>query len=617
MSAPTSKLTSGVSLFEGRPPQLPERAIEVDLGRAIPNAFGGLRRVIGALEQVAPEAVRGAAEKTRPEWNRLLPGTFTDAPPLEDVAVTPSERRLHRESEQMFRVLNAGARAILAALEQTGRPLVLRNAGATDLLTLRGLMRAAEWGRLRPAAPGIWLSEWSAQPGKTSVRYARRRKLSLEKLAQRLRAVPAADALANGGTGANVVAVDAGPAEDSEHRYLRLALDPSGSATARMAAALHGVRACFFSTNYDGALLSAEVGLSLLDSGAKIDRTELERTFAQLDDPAFAIGTLELDATSLGDEEELRSLLLRNIAHVSVFNGDFDEAFSLYEAALGCRTAPERQAMSRMFRALTMVKRLNQLDKAQAELNAGLQILEGRSGADAALQEGWLRNLLALTLFMQKDMDGAMAEEHRAMACMQGLKDHSAAHLITNLVSNISVLHEAAKQYDVALATWAVYEQVSIQWGTAFFKHHRFRRAGLHRLTGNVDAALADCEEAYRLSGELGDHFHRQAIGAEVGRWMLDLGRPEEARRWFARAVEHARIEGEPQRLGEALAGLAISGGDATLAEAKQALAATSTYPNEAQKLANALDSGDPAAIRTTLPAPRTKLNRPFDPVNL
>lgn len=98
---------------------------------------------------------------------------------------------------------------------------------------------------------------------------------------------------------------------------------------------------------------------------------------------------------------------------------------------------------------------------------------------------------------------------------------------------------------------------------------------------------------------------------------MLDLGRPEEARRWFARAVEHARIEGEPQRLGEALAGLAISGGDATLAEAKQALAATSTYPNEAQKLANALDSGDPAAIRTTLPAPRTKLNRPFDPVNL
>ena len=77
-------------------------ALEVDAGVALPVAFGGLRKILQACEDAAPDAVRSLARQRPSEWNRLFPGSQAGAPNLTDLALTPSERRLHRESEEIF-----------------------------------------------------------------------------------------------------------------------------------------------------------------------------------------------------------------------------------------------------------------------------------------------------------------------------------------------------------------------------------------------------------------------------------------------------------------------------------------------------------------------------------
>jgi hypothetical protein len=57
--------------------------------------------------------------------------------------------------------------------------------------------------------------------------------------------------------------------------------------------------------------------------------------------------------------------------------------------------------------------------------------------------------------------------------------------------------------------------------------------------------------------------------------------------------------------------------GQTDFSEAVRIAEAASTYPEQARKLAGALATGDGAAVRNLLPKPRTKLNRPFDLVNL
>src|SRR5947207_6483149 len=81
----------------------PTEWFAVDVRCEVPVAFESLRRLCIAMEtEIAPDEMAELSAEHQPEWNRLFPGRF-DAPPLEEIALSPSERRLHRESEQVFR----------------------------------------------------------------------------------------------------------------------------------------------------------------------------------------------------------------------------------------------------------------------------------------------------------------------------------------------------------------------------------------------------------------------------------------------------------------------------------------------------------------------------------
>ncbi|XXF76939.1 tetratricopeptide repeat protein [Myxococcaceae bacterium GXIMD 01537] len=591
---------------------LPARAVEVDAAVSLPVAFAGLRKVLQALAAHAPEVMKDAARRRPAEWNRLFPGSVAGVADLADLALTPSERRLHRESEQVLWVLNVAARAVLDALRESGRTLVVRRAGACDLVSLRGLMRAVECSRLEPGPCPIVFSGWGWRGVNAARLFEQRRRGALLVLRERMR-LESFD-LTEGGTHEGALE----PALDPEGAYLRCVVDGGLSAERRVAAALLAVRACFFSSNYEGTLLAAEQGLRLLDaSGASFSPGRVESEWDSLDAPEHATPAVEIDRGSLGEVPVLRALLLRSIGVVQVYTGEHDAAMESFGRGLECRVGPEGLGQLRMFRALTRIKRMGQVALAREELEAGLSPLEGRDAPDTRLQEGWLRNVLALTCFQEKKLEAALEEEKRAMRCVRDLHDPSATHLKINLISNVSVLQETARQLDDAITTWRRFERISSQWGTNFLKHHRYRLGGLQLGAGQREEAGASYAEAYTSAATLGDHYHQQSIAAELGRLHLDEGRHEEARQWFQRALDSAREVGEPLRVAESLAGAALAAGQAEFGEALRAASADSTHPAVARKLAEALARGDGAATQALLPGPRSKLNRPFDLVNL
>lgn len=585
--------------------------VEVDVSAAVPVAFTGMRRLLAELESAAPEIVRRHSERAPAEWNRFFPGAKGDAPDLSDLALSPSERRLHRESEQVFRLLNFAARVILDVLAQTQRPLLVRNAGASDLLSLRGLMRAVEWGRLEKLDHLIRFADWDRRPTHSSKIFGERRKSYLLELGRRLRVDVPSDA------GSRTLIGEMPQAIDHESRYLLEVLAPSNSAERKVAAAILALRSCFFTSNYDGALLAAETGLEALSvSGAAFNAAETERAWDELD-TGFTTPAIEIDRASLGDAPTLKALLLRSIGVVHVFTGEHDAALDVFAQGLEEKIDPERQAQLRMYRALTMIKRLALIPAAQEEVRQGLSGLEGRPGDIPSLHEGWLRNVYALTYFSQKQLGAALEEEKKAMRAVGNLHDASATHLKINLISNVSVLQETAKQYPESIATWRRFEKISANWGENFHKHHRYRLAGLQLGNGERDEAVENYGQAYEWAGRLGDALHQQMVSAELGRHHLEAGDRETSGEWFERSVAHAMAVGEPVAIAESLIGRALATKRPAPTEAHEALRATSTFTAQAEKLEAALRSNDDAAVIAALPKPRSKLNRPFDVVNL
>jgi tetratricopeptide (TPR) repeat protein len=582
-------------------------AIEVVVGSSVPHAYSGLRNVLGALREAAPEGVNAVARAFPAEWNVLFPGS-SDAPDLFDLALSPSERRLHRESEQVFRVLNAAAAAVVRGLGACEGTLVLRDAARCDIVSLRGILRAIERSRIEGTNGSIVLADFApAEPGEG--RAARARRGLQEKFLDRLGLEPqrgSSDVASRG---------EARPGPESpDDAHLDSALDEDHAPAERVAAAVHAIRSAFFSTNLEASLLAAETALDVLDRSAPaVD--DVREAFVATDHgvPSPAI---EIDESDLVSEPELRALLWRSIAVAEALLWENDAALQSLRRALDAGPSPETTARLVMYRGLILVKRLGRIPEGIAELEGGIAALEGRTGQRRDLEEAWLRNVLGLSYFSNKDLKAALREEILALKKVGPVPGPYAAHLKINLLSNVSVLQEVARRFDEALQTWNRFPEISSVWTPNFFKHHEYRRGGLQLKAGNEDEALGGYHRAFEIADELEDDYHRQVIAAELGGLMLDFDRAAEATDWFERAHESARAVGDPYAAAETLVGLGLARGDLDAEGAARLASMTVTYPERARRLQEALGSSDDG-VGALLPRPRTKLNRPFDLVNL
>jgi tetratricopeptide (TPR) repeat protein len=600
-----------VTCYRGAPPPRLSQHLEIVVGTELPVAFTGLRALMRGLQEVTPALVQEIASKYPSEWNELFPGTFAGAELLERVALSPSERRLHRESEQVFRVLHAGARVIVSVLDTIELPLVLRLAGKCDLVSLRALMYAVEWSRIKPVKGEILLAEWLRQPGGELI--GNRMQRYAECIRERMEAGLYEDNNEHEYVAA-CVSLEPGVAESL---YFHLMMDENQTCAVRIAAAACAIRSCFFSTNYEGALLACEQGLAQLEiAGGALDSAAVRKAFRELE-PENATAAIEIDEMSLSSRAHMQTLFLRSAAVVYALIGDTVAASEILARALYVAPTHTSSARLHMLRALLFAKRTSHMQEALQELQLGLEALQGHEDAEARLEEGWLRNVLALVYVQQRLFDRAFAEERSALKCLTGISTPSATHLKINLISNLSVLQEMLKRYDAALDVWGHFARISDRWDTNFAKHYHYRKATLQLKANNREAALENYRQAYQYAVQLSDYFHQQAIASDLGVLYLESGCITEAATWFARASEAAKELGDPFRLSESLLGCALASGSSDLETALVYAQASTTYREMAQQLCAVVMTGEREAILSQLPHPRSKLNRPFDLVNI
>jgi tetratricopeptide (TPR) repeat protein len=605
-----------VQVCDGAPALAPDDAVEVNVGSDVPVALHGLKKVLWVVRSLAADLARFRCEANAAEWNVIFPEDPIPGRNLFEIADAPNQRRLFRESEQTFRVLNFAARILQAGLAAIGRPMILLNAGACDLVSIRGLMHAVQCSRLERTAGLFLFANVDRTARHASSAFEPTRAEQLERAWARMRAERVA----------GTRTVDARPLPRAggslESEYLEAALDEARTLEHRVAAALLAVRACFFSTNHEGAALAIETGLALLAPGtSRVRPLALLSAWDALDDARLDIPMLELDRSAIVDGEHARAQLLIHMGVIQVFTGDAHGGVATFGRALDCAISPELASDVRLYRALATTKMLGDLRTARAEIELGLAAVRGRPTAQAKTCEAWLHNLMALTHFQEKHLDEAEREEELSLSCIDNAAGPSAAHLKTNLVSNFSVVFEARGDFVTATKVWKSFAGLNAKLKSdAADKVYLNRLGALQREAGDLDAAATTYRAAFEKAEATGDRFHGEIIASAIARLYLDRaaeGDGERAAGWYRTAAARARYCGDCVAFARDLAGLEVASGSDDFAAARAALAHDTTHEREAESLRVALASGDRDAVLRELPRAKSKLSRPFAVVNL
>ncbi|MFG2751761.1 tetratricopeptide repeat protein [Streptomyces xanthophaeus] len=589
--------------------------LDIGLSSPVPVAFDGFRAVVSALDESATK-IRGRLLGATPvEAQVLMPAwESADARPLSDLALSPSERRLHRESEQVFRVLDAAARAIADTLVEEDVELRLHDIGAFDVPSLRGLLRLVEHLTWRDGLRRLRLSGPTARSGLAAA-LAERGTPSPEAalLARRLPGL-IADETAPSGAVSRVA-----PVASPEADLLRSVLDDGGSPVDRIAFAVESIRRGFFRADHEVMARCALVGLELATPGLPLDGTVIEEALVRTGTGSPLADAVEFEVGLLRGPADARAFFRKVLGMVHSFRGDNPQALEAFSRIVEDDAhSVELRAQAALYAALTKVKMLRDPAAGIQQAEEGMELLRRHTtGSSQERREGaWLHNVRALCFFSQGKLREALADEKEALARVADGSDSSSVHLKINLISNISVLQERAGRLDGALATWQKYTSVGSAWGPMFTKHHAYRHGGLALAAGRPEEGLTALETAHEAGVSLSDTFHRAVIATELG-GLLRESAPERAAHWYTAAARASEELADPYGHALALAGRSLAEGRTPPAALAETAASSVTRPAAGADLAAAITAGDRERLGSLLPKPRTKLNRPFDHVNL
>lgn len=585
-----------------------DRAVISDVATGPAASYAGLRQAISDMRS------SGASFGSLPtdyaaEWATLFPGEVTPARPLQDIALAASERRLHRESEQVYRTVAVAAAALCAGMIELDRPLVLRGLGQTDLSSLRGFMRAFEFARMESSARIVVDDIGSVRvPEGIEADFRAERRRCLARM--------------NASVAESEWVIDSSPTLPTtgvgqEASLFEAAISNQSNLTDRLAASLTYCQAGFFSANWEGMSIVALESLRYLPRLGETRVAEiLDQAIRAGDDREAAI---EFEPGILRTASDLAAYFAKVLGIQATFRGDQTSALQWFrrmrESVEGL--SPEVRAQSHLYSALTLTKRKRQLPAAVSELEAGFAALAPTPGEPASMrrERGWLHNLRGLTYFAEKRHKSAFEQEKQALGCLADLDDASSAHLRINIYSNISVLQERSGKPEMALRTWERFAGVPGADTISFRKHHSYRSAGLKLLVGESDSALVELGTVLDAARACTDDFHECEVNLELGGLHLRLSNTEAAESHFVHAEVAARRIGDPYRTAQAIAGRHAAGDSRVSTTTAIDIARRSlTHPHAAAQLAAELANGCVAI--DSLPQPRTKLNRPFDLVN-
>lgn len=581
------------------------RLCQIDCKAACGDSLVPLRPLIDALLPGVRDGTPELAEEFAPELVALHPdlaAEFALEPRrwLGHLANTPSERRSHRESELLFRLVN-GLAAFLHRAHETQPGLLvlvwrdLHTADAATLLAFRRICRWANLGATRVvclatldpagtrALPEPALPAELAEP----FDWTRWHRSMLDKAVEQSLSV--------------LVHVDNDTDRGSDDRLDAAAVGPTPVADAISTLGVDVERGCAlavramgtaaFHLDYPAVLLLAGHVLARLRGAEVFDADRFLAEWAA-SAPAEHYVALEFASVRPDNRADVLASAWRAAGFANTCLGDHETALRCYQSLLEVSETPERRARAYMYLGLIAGKRLHRITEAEQYLEAGMAEVEGRTDPACVLERSWLLNVRALMAFQLREAGQAMVLVREARELMRPLHSSEATHLKINLVSNVSMLLELTDRVEKAAQLWQQFAAFLGPANELFAKHYYYREGGLRLLAGLTDDALGSFVDSYAQCDLVHDPFYAAIVARACGYTTYQLGRFTEAADWYTLAAANSAACGDHAALPE----------DRALAVLAAGRAAGRVD----------LDSTGP------VPAPPwTKLNRPFYLVNL
>jgi hypothetical protein len=614
-----------------------------------------------ALNYLAPIVAKEAPELLQnyaPELRAIHPDmaeALNLAPQLsiDEIALTPSERRSHRESERAFRIINGFCKLIITAQSScptlAGGPLIiwwsgLDGASRPALLTFRRLNHWISQAR----APVLVVGTLKYQPqvvcnedvqeGSITVRYLDWRTAYLCLLRTVQEQLFASEfTLSSEASGA----VETSNKEYNLPNAVQIVANDDMAMALRSfdeerveeacAFALRALRSATFDLNFEAMIALGAKIIEALEQENK--RIFDEGHFAQFWGTLAGVDNYVALEFAVGDIHDRRGMLLaawKAVALAHTFLEHHRLALECYEFALSYADTAHMRAQLFMYLGLIAGKRLQDGVLARDYLGRGFEAIEGLIDSEANLERGWLYNVSALMNYQEGRYKEALKMVQDSALQMKTLHHSKATHLKVNLISNISVLQEDTGHPDRALTTWAVFQTFLGSTNELFAKHFHFRQGGLQCKSGDLAGALQSYQQSYAQAQAIGDQFHMRIAAQGCGAVSYQVAHFESASAWYADCVRLAEGIGDYGQVFQALLALALS--QYRLAqsdEVRKTLQHVSRVcrdlsVQEAELLAQAqnhLQCGAEAQIsaleRHVVRLPNTKLNRPFYLTNL
>lgn len=495
------------------------RVLVAPVAGDLPRAFDPMRAVVRELLPEAEQAAGRPLSELGSELVALLPEpadrpAYADAVPLAWKTVGGTKRRLHRDSERLFRLVSAvavvvGSALAGAAADSGPAVLVVEHADLCDRATLACLLHIQR----RAVGPGpiivltthrdrpLWRVPVPDDPLMARWTDAEREQ---DRVLARFLAATDADEIVGF------------PRREAAPRPGPIAIAPSD--------ALRLAQRAFGSTlDYEYILLCCRSVLS----------------------------------GSPAAPERIAALSFAALAHAYLEN--HETAAEIFETAWRESREPEARAQICYYRGLLAAKRQGRLAEGRQWFERGLEHVSGRTTPAAVLERGWLANGSALVAWREGRLADAQALVCSALSMLAaaspergGPRDPQLANLHVNLVNNLSVLHEATGRLPAALEAWRSLRPWTGELrGRSFAKSYFYRESWLLLQLGRPAEAYESAATAHELARSDHDVFHLDVIGRACLYLACRCQAYEDALAW-ARWLE-ALAGGDPGRAAEGL----------------------------------------------------------------
>lgn len=250
-------------------------------------------------------------------------------------------------------------------------------------------------------------------------------------------------------------------------------------------------------------------------------------------DPASSEARLRAALAAARGDEALS--LQTQIARSYSLRKRFDEAHAVLDAV-----APQLASAGPEPRVRALLERGRSFRSAGRRDEARPLFEQAASQAQAAGLEFLAIDALHMVALVQTEPQEELRWNRAALAAAQAARDPQARDWEGSLSNNLGMTLHGLSRFAEAMDAFRVQLRVRERQGDAGrIRVARWMIAWTHRALGEHEAALAIL---HRLAGELAAAGARDGyVPEEIGENLRALGRRDEARRWFAQALDDHR----------------------------------------------------------------------------